>query len=444
MNLQLTKSQALLWSVPECAYRVTIPAAVLDEIRFAAVDASRSAPRGGVEIGGVFFGARQGDFVCIQTQRRTSCQYLTGPSFKLSADDKAALCGVLRLPESDPDLAGLEVLGWYHSHTRSEIFLSSDDLDVHQEFFPHDWQIAMVLKPVNLQLTRAGLFFRDYSGVMKSDAASQEFNLEPPFSGLMPLSPEEEAEITEMAASSCAAAPEPAPDVACEKPTLKSPLAKLAALIAAEYNVDNLMAGSGAPPTEARDSQPETPVTTQPYGFARQKVRGDDQPPSFEIPKPEAALDHPARALNQSGNARPDDKSSQKAGWLDRLNRMLEPIMNPERRSSNRESGVGLLAFYWDGGKPEGHRIRNISSQGAFVEGTFLWPSGTVMNLTLLDRSSTPQNSIVVPVDVVRTCADGIGVRFRARDMDDPRPFQEFLSRWSAKSLGTVIGNPKK
>src|SRR5438128_1121615 len=48
-------SSTLLWTAPEGPLRVTIPATVLDEIRVAVVEAFHSVPRGGVEIGGVFF-----------------------------------------------------------------------------------------------------------------------------------------------------------------------------------------------------------------------------------------------------------------------------------------------------------------------------------------------------------------------------------------------------
>ncbi len=170
MNLIEAKSQTLLWMVPECPYRVTIPEQVLNEIRLAVVEAFYSVPRGGVEVGGVFFGIAQGNSLHIQTFRPVTCQYATGPSFKLSINDQLALSGVLDLPDSDPELAGLTVLGWYHSHTRSEIFLSQDDLELYREFFPERWQIALVLRPANLQPTRAGIFFRDRGGAIKADA----------------------------------------------------------------------------------------------------------------------------------------------------------------------------------------------------------------------------------------------------------------------------------
>ena len=184
--MQHENPQILLWSHPECPYRVAITAPVVNEARILAVEAFYSVPRGGVEIGGVLFGVRAGDLLDIRAHRPIKCQYATGPSFTLSVNDQVGLAGLLQNADEDPDLQGLAPVGWYHSHTRSDIFLSPADLEIYNEFFPERWQIAMVLRPVNLQPTRGAFFFRDRSGAVKSDAPYQEFKLEPPAFGLTP------------------------------------------------------------------------------------------------------------------------------------------------------------------------------------------------------------------------------------------------------------------
>ena len=161
-----------------------IPTTVINEARILAVEAFYSVPRGGVEIGGVWFGKREGNTLHVCAQRPIRCQYSTGPSFNLSINDQLGQSGLLEGAHADPELQGLSPLGWYHSHTRSEIFLSPADLSLYNEFFPEKWQIAVVLRPANLQPTRAGFFFRDRSGAIKSDAPLEEFRLEPPTFGL--------------------------------------------------------------------------------------------------------------------------------------------------------------------------------------------------------------------------------------------------------------------
>jgi proteasome lid subunit RPN8/RPN11 len=172
---------------------------LLNDIRILAVEAFYSVPRGGVEIGGVFFGAREADAIHIQAQRPIRCQYATGPSFTLSVDDQLGLSGLLEKAPADPDLAGMTPLGWYHSHTRSELFLSPSDLQLYSDFFHERWQIAMVLRPANLQATKAGIFFRERSGTLKSDAPLQEFRLEPPTFGLTLLDSQDAAKVAKQA-----------------------------------------------------------------------------------------------------------------------------------------------------------------------------------------------------------------------------------------------------
>ncbi len=39
------------------------------------------------------------------------------------------------------------VVGWYHTHPRMGIFLSGYDTWLHDHFFPHPWQVALVVEP---------------------------------------------------------------------------------------------------------------------------------------------------------------------------------------------------------------------------------------------------------------------------------------------------------
>jgi hypothetical protein len=70
-------------------------------------------------------------------------------------------------------------VGWYHSHTRSEIFLSDADQDLHNRFFPEPWQVALVLKPHTFEPMRGGFFFREPDGSMRGAATYREFQLDP-------------------------------------------------------------------------------------------------------------------------------------------------------------------------------------------------------------------------------------------------------------------------
>lgn len=170
------------WSVLECPFAIEYLPQVMDDMRLAVVDAFFSLPRGGAEIGGILLGRHTDKRVTIAEYVALDCEHAMGPSFVLSPRDEAKLQELLGQAGSDP--AGLEAVGWYHSHTRSEIFLSEADQDVHKRFFPEPWQVALVFKPHTFQPMRCGFFFTEPDGSIHSNASYLEFALE-----AMPLRP---------------------------------------------------------------------------------------------------------------------------------------------------------------------------------------------------------------------------------------------------------------
>jgi proteasome lid subunit RPN8/RPN11 len=170
------------WSAPQCPFRIEYSSRVLDDIRLAVVDAFFSLPRGGAEIGGILLGRHEGGRVSITGFEPLDCEHAMGPSFTLSARDQTLLAEMIAVARRNAP--NLQPVGWYHSHTRSEIFLSDADQDIHNRFFPEPWQVALVLKPHTFEPTRGGFFFREPDGSFRGAASYQEFRLEP-----MPLRP---------------------------------------------------------------------------------------------------------------------------------------------------------------------------------------------------------------------------------------------------------------
>src|SRR5690242_16947395 len=148
------ESSLARWTVPQCPFTVEYSTQVLDDIRLAIVDAFFSLPRGGAEIGGILLGRHEGDRVSILDYAALDCEHAHGPSFTLSANDEQRLKDLLASVRSE--IPGVYPVGWYHSHTRSEIFLSDADVAIHNRFFPEPWQIAIVMKPHTFQPTRVG------------------------------------------------------------------------------------------------------------------------------------------------------------------------------------------------------------------------------------------------------------------------------------------------
>lgn len=178
MSEEAPLTESFTWSVEGHAIRICCPAPVLESIRQAAWEGLQKVPRRGLEVGGVLLGTREGDEIRIAAWRPIPCEHAKGPGFELSAKDEADLRQLLESTASDPGLQGLEVLGWFHSHTRNGVTLTAADLDIYNRFFPAPWQIALVVRPHAYEPARAGFFFREPSGAVHSESSYKEFILE--------------------------------------------------------------------------------------------------------------------------------------------------------------------------------------------------------------------------------------------------------------------------
>ena len=169
-----------VWQAEGYATRIEYSRVVIDELRIAATDGFNRLAHGGVEIGGVLFGVGNSDSIEILAHKPLTCEYAFGPSFTLSENDKRALENLLASAPADPELTGMQAVGWYHSHTRSEISLSEKDLQLYQRYFPEIWQVALVLRPYRFDPVRAGFFFRERDGSVHAGPTRREFIIHPP------------------------------------------------------------------------------------------------------------------------------------------------------------------------------------------------------------------------------------------------------------------------
>jgi TonB family protein len=162
------------WTSPQCPFAIEYLPQVLEGIRMAVESAFYRLPHGGLEIGGILLGSHSAGRVAVTDFRPLQCEHAFGPSFRLTASDHSRLSAVIESAQA----AGQTVVGWYHSHTRSEIFLSKDDLELHYHHFKAPWQVALVLKPAALKPTLCGFFFREADGSIHGSESYREFELE--------------------------------------------------------------------------------------------------------------------------------------------------------------------------------------------------------------------------------------------------------------------------
>lgn len=164
------------WTVPESPLTIEYSLVVVDEIRKAVTEGYQALSRGGIEVGGVLYGVREGETIRILATRPIACEHARGPAFQFSENDRAALAAQLKQAADDPLLGGFECLGWFVSHTRTGIQLLESDLEIYQSFFPQSWQVTLIVRPGRAVSMRAGFFIREFDGTLHTESSYLEFS----------------------------------------------------------------------------------------------------------------------------------------------------------------------------------------------------------------------------------------------------------------------------
>ncbi len=164
------------WSVAASPLAIEYSLVVIEEIRHEVAEGFQKLSRGGIEVGGLLYGVREGPMVRIMAIRPLSCEHSSGPSFRLSERDRVALAEQIRQDQKDPRLEGLVCAGWYVSHTRTEITLSESDQEIFSTYFPQPWQVTLVVRPSRGGNMRAGFFVWEPDGTVKASESYGEFS----------------------------------------------------------------------------------------------------------------------------------------------------------------------------------------------------------------------------------------------------------------------------
>jgi proteasome lid subunit RPN8/RPN11 len=177
------------WSVAESPVAIEYSLVVIEEIRHEVAEGFQRLSRGGMEVGGVLYGTRDGRTVTVLAMRPMACEHARGPAFLLSDQDRSILAEQLEHEGEDPRLEGLTCVGWFLSHTRSEILLSDSDLEIFRDCFGAPWQVTLVIRPGRGGSMRAGFFVREADGTVKSESSYLEFNFPDRLAGVLDRSP---------------------------------------------------------------------------------------------------------------------------------------------------------------------------------------------------------------------------------------------------------------
>ena len=143
---------------PQSPFRIEYSRPVMERIRGQACDGLLALPRIGMGVGGLLLGVRQGSLVQLLDSIEIHCSHASGPGFLLTADEKD------RARELIAGAGVPGVIGWYCSKPRGAAVLGDVDMAFFKELFPHQAQIALVLRPSTVEPTRAVFFFRNENG----------------------------------------------------------------------------------------------------------------------------------------------------------------------------------------------------------------------------------------------------------------------------------------
>jgi hypothetical protein len=121
----------------------------------------------------------------------------------------------------------------------------------------------------------------------------------------------------------------------------------------------------------------------------------------------EAGTDRPAPSLPIEMNTW--KKRSETRNWFTNL--LLGNPADPRR--ALRESLPGLIAYFFTGGTPAPHEVRDISVTGMYIITDEGWYPGTVVRVTLTDRDHpTNDRTFTVNAKAIRRGRDGVGLEF--------------------------------
>jgi hypothetical protein len=191
---------------------------------------------------------------------------------------------------------------------------------------------------------------------------------------------------------------------------------------------------------EADASGKSEPVRSVPGRVLMWEDRLKAKDPVLEVPAPnptpvEVPIAEPpslSPSAPETVAAEPAEKNIKPAkSWLQRL---LSPDP-PDARKAARESLSGLSAFFFTGGAPVEHGVRDISPTGMYVLTEERWYPGTVVRMTLTDRMETSvERSITLNASVVRWGNDGVGLKFVLQNSNDRRQVADAMSAAADKA----------
>ena len=117
-----------------------MPLELISRLGLDAMEAYKSVPHRGLEVGGLLLGRVSGDGIHVRDFHAVECEHRSGPSFRLSETDMQGFQEAIRRHS--------DTIGLYRTSTRSDIhYLQQDDLNLFRRHFTTPDSIYLLIQP---------------------------------------------------------------------------------------------------------------------------------------------------------------------------------------------------------------------------------------------------------------------------------------------------------
>jgi hypothetical protein len=168
------------WKDSDSPYQIQYALPVFREIEFYVGEGFRRISYGGIEHGGLLFGRRADSIIYLEAFRPIECEHASGPSFSLTEKDRTVLKQQLASYEEQPELSGLVPAGLFISHSRRDLRVGDDELNLLHEFFGEPWQSLVIVKPEKFKPAQFAFVLRSGSASNGTNLAESAFVLPSP------------------------------------------------------------------------------------------------------------------------------------------------------------------------------------------------------------------------------------------------------------------------
>jgi len=167
--------RAFIHEAPEAGLRIWFDFGVVDRIASDVLRGLSALPRRGIEVGGLLLGtvetARRPALVRIEDYVPFPCEHLYGPNFHLSPKDKEAFAELVSSWSPAPGRP-IHCVGFYRSHTRGDLELTAEDIEVLDAWLPHPHAVCLILRPYATRPAEAAFWFRRQGSFQPGPPAS--------------------------------------------------------------------------------------------------------------------------------------------------------------------------------------------------------------------------------------------------------------------------------